>query len=538
MDANRPSELHDQASKRLTHPAWLVSLFLLSAVLRISAPNDLFEGDQNKQVGYIMDVLRHGHWSTQFEVNGYIATKPPLYNWIAAGFCRLAGSTDPWVLKLPSILAAAALLVCLYRLTQHFLGQTAAFFAALTFIACHHFSKLMWFARTDMLMTATLYAAILVFVAVKQSWWKSTLVGLILAASALTKGPVGPCLFGVFLLMWCWTEGIRPQRKTLMQALPGLLVFTVIVSTWLIAVSRIPDFHESVIQNELSRRLPGSTVKTKPFYYYVSHLLTRVAPWSAVGLLGAILAFRHRQQWKRVRLLVCWAAAYFLFFSAIPSKRHDLLLPVYPVVFMLAGYALEHSVRLFGRKDVRTSFTAAGALLILAGAYVLAVAEGSFSAGIAVATAVSGAVTIWLAQRRRAFAVHAVAVGCLFANGLYYHWANIGPRVDYREFASFMREVDSQTGGQGVLVYHAHPLVSYELGLHEEFPDPRDLLKRRPQWLIAPAPEVPIIKSWTRWELEPVAEFSFHGQREIDATLFRVEPAPLPTASRVATSAN
>lgn len=523
MDAIGSTEIPNQEPCRLTHPRLLVLLFVLSAGLRLTAPNDFFEGDQNKQVGYVMDLLHHDHWATQFEVNGIIATKPPLYNWIAAGLCVLFSSTAPWVIKLPSLLAGGLLLVLLYRLTAYFFDQRAAFFACLTFIASHHFSKLIWFARTDMLMTAGVYLAIYVLIAVAHCWWKTPLLGVIMGASVLTKGPVGPCLFGIFLVLWAVRQGIRPRVVLIRPMLPGLVIFGVIVVTWLMMVMRIPDFHESVLHNELARRLPGATFKSKPFYYYFSHLFVRVAPWSAVAVLGAYYSFRKRDDWTRVRFLVGWATAYFLFFSVIPSKRHDLLLPVYPVVFMLTGYVLQKWGAPGFTKQTRWLITAGGLCLVGFGGYIV-MTVGLSTAGIIALFAASGGVVTVIATRKESLAVlHAFAVASVLGHGVYFHWANIDSRVDYAEFTSFISEVKSHIGDNHVVVYHAHPLISYELNLHEEFPDLRDLLDRSPQWLIAPQAEVPIVESWTRWKLHPVSEIDFHGLRAIDATLYRVE---------------
>lgn len=479
-----------------------------------------------------MDLLRHDNWATQFEVNGIIASKPPLYNWLAAGLSEMLRSTDPWVMKFPSLAAAGFLLWLLYRLTTIFFDQRAAFFGCAALIASHHFSKLMWFARTDMLMTASVYLAIYVLVAVENRWWKSPLLGLIMGASVLIKGPVGPCLFGVFALLWAVRQRMRPSLATLKTVLPGLFLFLVIVITWLTLVLRVPDFYEYVLHNELARRLPGATYKAKPFYYYISHLFTRVAPWSAVAVVGAYFAYRKGKDWQRIRFIVAWAFAFFIFFSAIPSKRHDLLLPVYPVVFMLAGFMLDRMVTPNLTKEARWFATACGILLAAAAGYVVISAGVSTAGAIALAAVLGGTITVVATRRHHPAVLQALAVALVFGNGVYYHWANVGPRVDYGKFARFIREVQTTVGSDHVLVYHAHPLVSYELGLHQEFPDPRDLLDHRPQWLIAPDPEVPIIKSWTLWNLQPITSFDFHGKREIDATLYRVTPPQGALAAR------
>ena len=71
----------------------LVILFALTALLQMTAPPDLLKGDQRKQVGYVMDLLHGGSLTIQYEVNGEIATKPPLYNWCAAA----AGPLPPGI---------------------------------------------------------------------------------------------------------------------------------------------------------------------------------------------------------------------------------------------------------------------------------------------------------------------------------------------------------------------------------------------------------------------------------------------------------
>lgn len=128
--------------------AILALAFLVLAGLRVLAPEDLFQGDQEKPVGYVMDILHGGRLAIQYEVNGRIATKPPLYNWCAAAACLATGSTAPWVMKLPGLLAGAGIVALMCLLARRLLG-----------------------------------------------------------GSFLTKGPVGPALYGVWLALWAWHQG-------------------------------------------------------------------------------------------------------------------------------------------------------------------------------------------------------------------------------------------------------------------------------------------------------------------------------------------
>ncbi|MFO1021874.1 MAG: hypothetical protein U0903_14445 [Planctomycetales bacterium] len=87
----------------MSRPISLCLLLALLIALRVSAPSDLMEGAQSKQVGYVMDVLLQRHWLLQYEINGEVATKPPLYNWCAAAICQICGTEAEWAMKLPSL---------------------------------------------------------------------------------------------------------------------------------------------------------------------------------------------------------------------------------------------------------------------------------------------------------------------------------------------------------------------------------------------------------------------------------------------------
>ena len=127
-----------------------------------------------------------------------------------------------------------------------------------------------------------------------------------------------------------------------MALLPGLAVFALIAGAWLVAVWQNTQFQDTVVRGELGNRLVSGNTRAKPFWYYVPLLFGRIAPWPLAAILGVVLARRRGDRWREVRFVALWFAAFFVFFSAIPAKRHDLLLPVYPPVFMLAGLGVHY----------------------------------------------------------------------------------------------------------------------------------------------------------------------------------------------------
>jgi 4-amino-4-deoxy-L-arabinose transferase-like glycosyltransferase len=498
------------------------------------APIDLFQGDQEKQVGYVMDILHGGKLSVQYEVNGRIATKPPLYNWCAAAACGLTGSTAPWVMKLPALLAAAGSLMLIFLLTRRFFGAESAFWATLAALAAHHFQKLMWFARTDMMLAFTILLAIQASVALRRRWWRSLAVGAILGASFLTKGPVGPVLYVILLFVWAWRQGVLRDRGRWAALLPGLAVFALMAGAWLAAVWQEPQFQQTVLRSELGDRLASGTRRAKPVWYYVPLLFGRIAPWPLVAAGAAVVAWRRRdERWRDVLFVVLWFAAFFAFLSAVPAKRHDLLLPVYPPVFMLSGLGLCY---LTGAHSPRWTALLVWALVLSAVAGVVSVAVCSgggvrFVAGAA-GTVACGGTALWLLRSGRRTALAGALLALTAMTGIE-GWLGSPETRAYAGLRDFVEPARAAARDGKVVVWRAHPLVSYELGLHERDVDLSSALaagRTSPLWLITGKPVPDGVVRASAKAVTPAGRLQIKGQG-VDATLYRVsaqQPAECP----------
>ena len=180
----------------------LAGLFALFVLVRASSPVDLLEGDQGLQADYIMDLLHGGGPAVQYEVSGRIATKPPLYNWLAVLAARTLGTAAPWVIKLPSLLAGAGLVWIIFLTGRNMFGVQAGLLGAGACLASFHFMRLAWLARTDMVMVFLLHLAVYLTMTLRKEPLRSLVVGLALGACFLTKGPVGPLFYLGWLLVW------------------------------------------------------------------------------------------------------------------------------------------------------------------------------------------------------------------------------------------------------------------------------------------------------------------------------------------------
>ena len=506
-------------------PILLVLLFGLLAVLRITAPTDLLEGDQVKQVGYVMDILHHNDWLVQYEINGDVSTKPPVYNWLAAAFSLAFDSHAEWVIKLPSFLAAIGLLVCLYLLGCSFFDERVAFYACLTCIASHHFSKLMWFARTDMLLACLVLLAITLVVRLPWRWWKSPLIGVVVALAGLTKGPLGPALFGLFLLAWGWHHDALRSRVGWRRFIPGCVTCLALCSIWLVAAWQMPRWEHTAIHWQLGERMTDPD-KVRPFYYYVGHLLTRIAPWPLLAGIGYWMS-RRRNEWTNAHFVLIWFVLSFVLLSLVPVKRHDHLLPIYPAVFLLAGLGLRYLVEPVLTAEAFWFMYPLSAALVAAPVLfpwanqtpVIAMISGGF---------ICGAAAGWCFLKRQRISMAVIAAGLICMHGVYHHWLHRAGRADYGQLMAFVNQVRTEVPpGEKVVVFYAHPLIAYELDQHVRLQDPLELKAAQPQWVIMPDYFKDRITEENHWQLTARADMTILP-REDRATLFRIErPAQL-----------
>src|SRR5512134_2773539 len=81
QDGNAPR----RRSLALWRDAALIGAIGLGVYLvRVLTPSDLADNHQDSPTAYVLDVIKNGHWLSPHDVHGAIASKPPLFTWLAA----------------------------------------------------------------------------------------------------------------------------------------------------------------------------------------------------------------------------------------------------------------------------------------------------------------------------------------------------------------------------------------------------------------------------------------------------------------------
>jgi 4-amino-4-deoxy-L-arabinose transferase-like glycosyltransferase len=259
--------------KAVIAASMLALLWVLAA--RLLGPSDLWDQTQPKTIAYTTDIIVNGRWVLPMERGEAPATKPPLYNWLAAPAVKLLGPASEAAHKLPSV---AALCLCWLLLVRTgraaFDDDRIGWLAGLCFVANYAVFKLGYLARPDMLLTLWLLIGWLAgtWLIIDARTERETrdrlpraarvrlllILWLSVGLAGLTKGPAAVTLV-FYLLAAGPLLGGRWRALACLRWHWGLPLAAVTVGAWVIAVWRIDPAHlrDELWFNEVLGRITG-----------------------------------------------------------------------------------------------------------------------------------------------------------------------------------------------------------------------------------------------------------------------------------------
>lgn len=352
--------------------------FLLLIFATGNLPWHLDNYDQAKQAYVAFEIAKTGELWFQHTPNGHSASKPPLMGWLSAG---LHAAWVPWDLawRLPSFLAALALLAILIREGWATFGQAGATLAAAAFGLNLLTPRLATLVRTDMLLGAFIFLiGWMIYRKMRAGTAWTTrerwAVFGFMTAALLTKGPVIYAFLLPGMVAFAFLERDRAARRLVWSGWWTWAIPLALFLAWgVTALLTNPDFHHDVIDREfLSRFQEGARddERAQPLWFYFPHLLHKFAPWSLLLLgLAAFFPTTRRELWTRpaTKWLLLWALGGLLLMTVIPAKRVDRIYPVVPPLCLLV---VDWCALLWRERRVRIATgTCVVAALLFAGGY-------------------------------------------------------------------------------------------------------------------------------------------------------------------------
>jgi len=342
---------------------WVVAALIILLFAIANLPWQLDDYDQAKQAFTSFEMVKKGHWLYQHTPHERVATKPPLVGWISAA---LFAATRSWEIawRLPSLVAALALAVVLFRAAKDAYGKVAAVIALGGFGLNLLSPRLATLVRTDMPLALVIFMiGLLIWQRVRhEDEWKlrdQVYVFVLLTAAMLIKGPIvyAFLLPGIAVFQWgSRSDGFPavkdeidgcPSRRSL-SAWPGWWPWGASLAIFLVWVGAgiwfQPGFYEEVVMREFVGRFGETIHRPQPLLFYLPHLLHKFAPWSvlmigiaAVGLQSRNWRLRSvfREMSPETFWLLWWSVGGLIVMSLIPSKRVDRIFPVIPPLCLL-----------------------------------------------------------------------------------------------------------------------------------------------------------------------------------------------------------
>lgn len=265
----------------------------------------------------------------------------PLLYWVGSATAHLLGGLSEFALRLPSALAAVALVLLTAFAAARWHGPRAGLWSGLVLLTFHHFAYEAICYRPDVLFALGIGGGTIAYALGCDGRGKLGLRVLGFAGlgiAVLAKGPLGLLLPGLVLTLW---HGLRREWKRLLALAPLSLVTLGIALPWFFACAKEMGsdniLHEIYMQN-FARFKSGVRYHEKPFYYYLKNVWPDLLPWSPI-LPVAIVRYLRGGRWREPHTLLglLWFLVTFAFLTAAVTKRQLYLLPAYPAAALLIG---------------------------------------------------------------------------------------------------------------------------------------------------------------------------------------------------------
>lgn len=323
-----------------------VGLLVLAAALFVANTwgYDLWPPDEPRFGQIAREMVQSGNYLTPTINNQPYKEKPPLLFWAISAASWPFGDVNEFTARVPSALAGIITVVFTYLLARRLYGQKVAVWSALILMTFALFWAEARSSRTDMLLTATLTAALYSFWRWHETKSKWYLIGFYAAVALgmLAKGP--PALvFPILLIVAFYWKQKADRCRT--HYILGLLAAMVPVLIWFIparmALPAEPATQAAGMGGEMFRQIIGrfflGVSKAAPPWEYIKNLPMDLFPWSIFLPWTILYVWRRRREDTSMRLLLAWSVPAFIFFSICIGKRDIYLLPIYPVLAILTA---------------------------------------------------------------------------------------------------------------------------------------------------------------------------------------------------------
>jgi 4-amino-4-deoxy-L-arabinose transferase-like glycosyltransferase len=320
--------------------------------------HDLWAPDEPHYGQVSREMMTSGDWLLP-HVNGRIYTdKPPGWFWCAALLSLPGGDVTPLTARLPSALAALALLLLVAAWGERRLGAGSGTRAAVVLASTFLFFDLGRSAHLDMLLALLVTLSLLAgreVIAEGGGRGGRLLFWLAAGLGVLVKGPLALLLPLLVVTVDRLLVARRPRDLLRLQPWWGLPLALALPLGWLLAVSATRPGYDplTVINRHVLSRFGSGLHHAQPFWYFGVQFFLELMPWGFLMPVAALAAWHFGATSRtaeredeagvpvpgrdRRRFLVIWVVVILLFFSVSKEKRGLYIMPLVPAAALLVA---------------------------------------------------------------------------------------------------------------------------------------------------------------------------------------------------------
>lgn len=301
------------------------------------------------------EMLISGNYITP-TINGeFYYNKPPLFNWILAGFIKLTGRQDEFIHRLPTVISLMLTGVILYFFSRRSLGKNLALITAFMWITSARI--LFWDSFQGLIDITYSLITLASFVALYHySQQKRWLIMFILtwaltAAGYLMKGLPSLAFQGISLAVWLAYE--KNLRKLFSwQHLAGILVFVLFIGLYYfryLQTNTLRDVFATLFDqsNRINDKEGTLLSWFTHLFMFPFEMIYEFAPWTLMLLL--LFVRKIREVIFRDKLIIFSMLIFFsniIIYWASADIRPRYLFMLFPLLFIILSKAYQASTEI------------------------------------------------------------------------------------------------------------------------------------------------------------------------------------------------
>ncbi|MFH0732492.1 MAG: glycosyltransferase family 39 protein [Candidatus Omnitrophota bacterium] len=322
---------------------WLLLIFASIYILGNIGTGSLSTWDEAIYANISTNMLNGGNWVKLHYINDPWFDKPPLYMWATTCFYKIFGRTE-FSTRLTSGLFGIAAIMLVYIFIKMFGAARSAIIAPLLLLATPHFEHFSKAGTMDVAMAFFILLMIYFFWKGENNHKYLFYSGAVLGLAYLMKG-FAAFLGPIIIFLYCIVSG-NWRYLFKKHFIAGILVGFAIIFGWhllqyiYIGPQAIKEYFGLHI---FQRAAHGIQEHTGGLNFYQKAIFNKNKPWSILMYLSVFYvlwqAIRHKD--KKALLLCCWITATYVLYTAVKTKLHWYIMPIYPALALSSALFVE-----------------------------------------------------------------------------------------------------------------------------------------------------------------------------------------------------